>query len=338
MEICCSFAAINIYTTINMVETIQYPKYQTFFHRQEGENTNIVKCKQCGKEISENKGCICPQCGAYIGKELYQENEFLVKLVISGHVESNYEHEKGLISDEVFEERMKTLEQVAKKVKDSSKELENYHKSKYEATDKLGKFHNSLLFRFTNAYYSFVYGLARPASKGYDAPDGIDLGYSIVFGIFGAFLLFGATNAKGFGAVLLALIGLFFVLVPIIAVMERILGNKPNENEFLKRWTYWKHAVHSRLWVYFSKKTYQENELDEYYVSGVEDLVKYNKGLTKKLHDEDDIRLMVAVFTLMSLKILLIKDDYLRSKGEQGTDRIEEIQQRWRDLYEKYEA
>lgn len=338
MEICCSFAAINIYTTINMVETIQYPKYQTFFHRQEGENTNIVKCKQCGKEISENKGCICPQCGAYIGKELYQENEFLVKLVISGHVESNYEHEKGLISDEVFEERMKTLEQVAKKVKDSSKELENYHKSKYEATDKLGKFHNSLLFRFTNAYYSFVYGLARPASKGYDAPDGIDLGYSIVFGIFGAFLLFGATNAKGFGAVLLALIGLFFVLVPIIAVMERILGNKPNENEFLKHWTYWKHAIHSRLWGYFSKKSYQELDLREYYLSGFKDLVEYYKNLNNNPHDKDELLLMADVFNLMIYQCILIRDDYLISIGEEGDKSIDKCKKLWRDLNEKYEV
>lgn len=319
-----------------MAEAIQYPKYHTFFHRQENDCINNLKCKHCGKEISEYKNCVCPQCGAYLGEEMYQEIEVLVEQVICGYVESYHEHEDGSISDEVFEERMNALEQVAEKVKESSKELSEHSESKYEATDKLGRFQNSLLYRITTGFFSLVYKLARPESE--DDFYGIDLGYSIVFGIFGALLLFGATNAKGFGAVLLALISLLFILVPIVAIVERILGNKPNENEFLKRWTYWKHAVHSRLWVYFSKKTYQENELDEYYVSGVEDLVKYNKGLTKKLHDEDDIRLMVAVFTLMSLKILLIKDDYLRSKGEQGTDRIEEIQQRWRDLYEKYEA
>ena len=330
MEICCSFAAINIYTTINMVETIQYPKYQTFFHRQEGENTNIVKCKQCGKEISENKGCICPQCGAYIGDEIYQENEILVEQVISGYVESNYEHEKGLISDEVFEERMKTLEQVAKKVTDSSQEIENYHKSKYEATDKLGKFHNSLLFRFTNAYYSFVYGLARPASKGYDGPDGIDLGYSIVFGIFGAFLLFGATNATGFGAVLIALIGLLFVLVPIVAIVERILGNKPNENEFIKRWTCWKRATHSTLCVYFSKKFYQEKDLSEYYLSWVD--------FKSRKFDKDELLLRADIFSLMTCQCILIRDDYLVSIGEEGDKSIDKAKKFWRDLYEKYEA
>lgn len=321
-----------------MVETIQYPKYQTFFHRQEGENINIVKCKQCGKEISENKGCICPQCGAYIGKEMYQANESLVKQVISGYIELVYEFDKNLISDEVLEERMKTLEQVAEKVKNSSKEIENYHKNKYEATDKLGKFQNSLLFRLTYGFYSSVYTLARPASKGYDSPVGIDLGYSIVFGIFGAFLLFGATNAKGFGVVLLALIGLFFVLVPIIAVMERILGNKPNENEFLKYWTYWKHAVHSRLWVYFSKKIYQEKGLYKYYVSGLKDLIEYNEGLTKKLHDEEDLRLMKAAMSLMSYQILLIEQDYLVSKGKGSAESMDEAKKEWRDLYEKYEA
>lgn len=321
-----------------MAEAILYPKYQTFFHRQEGESINIVKCKQCGKEIAEFKNCICPQCGAYIGDEMYQENEFLVKQVISGYVESNYEHEKGLISDEVFEERMKTLEQVARKVKDSSEELKNYHKSKYEATDKLGKFQKSLLFRFTYGCYTSVYTLARPASKGYDPPVGIDLGYSIVFGIFGAFLLFGATNAKGFGAVLLVLIGLFLVLIPIVAIVERVLGNKPNENEFLKRWTNWKHAVHSRLWVYFSKKTYQEVGLGEYFVSGLKDLVSWQRNSIKKPFDEEDLHLMKAAMGLMSYQILLIQDDYLVSKGEEGAELIDKAKMEWRDLYEKYEV
>ncbi len=321
-----------------MSEAIQYPKFQTFFHRQEYDSINNLKCKQCGKEITEHKNCVCPQCGAYIGEEMYHENEVLVEQVICGYVESYHEHEDGSISDEVFEERMKTLEQVAEKVKESSKELSEHSESKYEATDKLGKFQNSLLYRFTYGYYSFVYTLARPASKGYDGVDGIDLGYSIVFGIFGAFLLFGATNAKGFGALLLTLISLLFILVPIVAIVERILGNKPNENEFLKRWTNWKHAIHSRLWVYFSKKTYQESELNEYYLSGAEDLIKYYKGLTKQIHDDDDLRLMVDVFKLISFRILLIKEDYIRSKGEQGMDRIEEAKQSWRDLYEKYEV
>ena len=321
-----------------MAGTIKYPKYQTFFHRQEGESINIVKCKQCGKEISEFKNCVCPQCGAFIGDEIYKENELLVKQVISGYVESSYEHEKDLISDEVFEERMKVLEQIARRVKDSSKELENHHKNKYEATDKLGKFHNSLLFRFTNAYYSFVYTLARPASKDYDSPVGIDLGYSIVFGIFGAFIIFGATNAKGFGAVLLALIGLLFVLVPIVAIVERVLGNNPNENESLKRWTNWKYAVHSRLWVYFSQKTYQEKGLGEYYVSGLEDLVNWQRDSTKKPFDEEDLRLMKAAMGLMSYQIVLIEQDYLVNKGEEGAESIDKAKKAWGDLYEKYEA
>lgn len=55
-----------------MAEAIQYPKFHTFFHRQENDCINNLKCKHCGKEISEYKNCICPQCGAYLGEEMYQ--------------------------------------------------------------------------------------------------------------------------------------------------------------------------------------------------------------------------------------------------------------------------
>ena len=318
-----------------MAETVKYPTYHTFFHK-ENEPMGIVKCHQCGKEISENKGCVCLQCGSYIGKEIYQENEVLVKQVISGYVESSYEHEKNLITDEVFEERMKTLEQVAEKVKNSSIELKEYHEKNFESSDKLGKFQNSLLYRFITGFFALVYKLARPESE--DRFYGVDLGYSIVFGIFGAFLLFGATFAKGFGAILLTLISLLFIMVPIVAVVERILGNKPNENEFLKRWTYWKYAVHSRLWVYFSQKTYQEKGLGEYYVSGLEDLANWYRDSTKKPFDEEDLRLMKAAMGLMSYQILLIEQDYLVSKGEESAESIDKAKKAWRDLYERYEA
>lgn len=328
-----------------MAEMIQYPEYHTYFHREDPKSRVTCKCPQCGKELTKYKNCVCPNCGAFIGEEMYHENEALVEQVICGYVESSYELEDGLISNEVFEERMKSLEQVSKKLKACSEELMKHFENEFNANDKIGKFQNSLLYRFTYGFYSLM-GALVAHSETIEHPEIIagGTGFQPVLlwslGSVGVFFLFGSFFGEGFGVVILVLLGLLFLMPSIVAIVERILSRKPNETWFIHRWTYWKSTIHNRLLRYFSSKVYQEKSLDVFYVVELSKLVRLNKA--DQNNNPEDSQWMCDAYTMLASQIILIKHDYLRSKGNESPDSTskedESWRNRWRNIYEKYEV
>lgn len=310
-----------------MAEMIQYPEYHTYFHREDPMPRVMCKCPQCGKIITKYKNCVCSNCGAYIGEEMYHEDEALVEQVICGYVESSYELENGLISNEVFEERMKSLEQVSKKLKTCSEELKKHFENEFNANDKLGKFQNSLLYRFTYGFSSIM-----DALTGAESRNGFQPVLLISLGIVGALFLFLSFFGEGFEVFILVLVGLLFIMPSIVAIVERILSRKPNETWFIHRWTYWKNSIHNRLLRYFSSKVYQEQSLDVFYVVELSKLVKLTKN-----NDPEDSQWMIDAYTMLTSPIVLIKYDYLRSKGNESPD-SKSWRNRWRKIYEKYEV
>lgn len=328
-----------------MAGTIKYPKYQTYFHRGENTPDSITQCHQCGKEITENSNCLCPQCGAYIGEEMYHECDSLVEQVISGYVESDEERKEGSLSDETFEDRMKELEQVAGKAVFYIKELESYSEKEYKtAENKYNRFNNSLLYRIPNGLISLLFRLAgqeEEAKKGVHSASAIVIGF--IFGILG---LTGPAYADGFFAFIEVVIGLLFISIPIAAIASRVLCRP------LERWygTYiWMHGKKSALedlCRYYTTKKYNDPEqgLTTYIakcaMDNETDLRPLIHGIMQETDDKFESIIVNGGF-LMHKCAIIVCDYTKETKGElpqSGKELLENAKREWRSIYVQYEA